>query len=62
MTRLFHKTNLIVLVLAVTWTPVFFPTHSASAAAGLGNPAEVEAFLTGQWQRKCQLGIFPARW
>ncbi len=47
MTRLFHKTILIVLVLAVTWTPVFFPTHSASAAAGLGNPAEVEAFFDG---------------
>ena len=47
MTRLFHKTILIVLVLAVTWAPVFFPTHSASAAAGLGNPAEVEAFFDG---------------
>lgn len=47
MARLFHKTILMVQVFAVTWAPGFFPTHSASAAAGLGNPAEVEAFFDG---------------
>jgi CubicO group peptidase (beta-lactamase class C family) len=47
MARLFHKTILTALLLAVLWAPGLFPTHAASAATGLGNPAEVEAFFDG---------------
>lgn len=47
MARLFHKTVLMVLVLAVAWATGLIPTHSVSAASGLGNPAEVEAFFDG---------------